>query len=76
MAETMILAMEKRAESFSLGRDLTVEQVREIGALGRRHGFKLAGWRSFERAMAPADLEKVRSAADEIRKQQQIPRAM
>jgi predicted amino acid dehydrogenase len=64
MAETMILAMENRAENFSLGRDLTVEQVREIAALGRKHGFKLGGWRSFERALSPADLEKVRLAAD------------
>jgi predicted amino acid dehydrogenase len=77
MAETMILAMENRAESFSLGRDLTVEQVREISALGRKHGFKLAGWRSFERALTLADLEKVRSAAEELRKQQrQTPKAM
>ena len=67
MAETMILALENRAENFSLGRELTVERVQEIGALGRKHGFKLAGWRSFERALSPSDLEKVRSAADKKR---------
>ena len=65
----MILALENRAESFSLGRDLTVEQVQEISALGRKHGFKLAGWRSFERALTCSDLEKVRLAAQELRKQ-------
>jgi predicted amino acid dehydrogenase len=69
MAETMILALENRAESFSLGRDLTVNQVLEIGALGKKHGFKLAGWRSFERALEPSDLERVRSAAEKLRKQ-------
>jgi predicted amino acid dehydrogenase len=63
MAETMILALENRAENFSLGRDLTVDQVREIGALSRKHGFKLAGWRSFERALSSSDLEKVRLEA-------------
>ncbi len=68
MAETMILALENRAECFSLGRDLTVEQVREISALASRHGFKMAGWRSFERALTPADLETVRSAAEKLRK--------
>jgi len=67
MAETMILALENRAENFSLGRDLTVNQVQEIGALGRKHGFKLAGWRSFERALSTSDLEKVRAAADKKR---------
>jgi predicted amino acid dehydrogenase len=67
MAETMILALENRAENFSLGRALTVERVQEIGALGRRHGFKLSGWRSFERALSSSDLEKVRSAANRKR---------
>ncbi|MGD0154120.1 MAG: shikimate dehydrogenase [Thermacetogeniaceae bacterium] len=68
MAETMILSLENRAESFSLGRDLSVNQVREISALGRKHGFKLAGFRSFERALTSSDLEKVRSAAEKLRK--------
>jgi predicted amino acid dehydrogenase len=67
MAETMILALENRAENFSLGRELTVEQVQEIGSLGNRHGFKLAGWRSFEHVLSPSDLEKVRSAANKKR---------
>ncbi len=56
MAETMILALEERCENYSLGRDLTVSQVREIHRLGKKHGFKLAGLRSFERALSPEDL--------------------
>lgn len=63
MSETMILAMEGRCENFSLGRDLTVAQVDEISRLGEKHGFKLAGFRSFERALTAEDLEKVRRAA-------------
>ncbi len=51
MAETMMLALEKRYEPFSLGRDLTVEQVMEIDCLAEKHGFSLAGLRSFERAL-------------------------
>ncbi len=69
MAETMILALENRPENFSLGRDLTVNQVEEIGALGKKHGFRLAGWRSFERALDSSDLEKVLAAAAKLRKQ-------
>ncbi len=51
MAETMILALEKRYENFSLGREMSVEQIDEISALAVKHGFKLAGFRSFERAL-------------------------
>jgi fatty aldehyde-generating acyl-ACP reductase len=67
MAETMILALEGRIESYSLGRDLTVSQVKEIARLGRKHGFKLAGMRSFERALTPEDLERVKRHAKSFR---------
>jgi hypothetical protein len=63
MAETMILALEERYESYTLGRDLTVEQVREMAALGEKHGFKLAGFRSFERQVTDEYIEGVRKAA-------------
>lgn len=42
MAEAMILALEGRYESYSLGKQIRVEQVREIAALARKHGFRLA----------------------------------
>ena len=64
MAETMILALEDRCENFSLGRDLTTAQVREIYGLGKKHGFKLAGLRSFERALTPEDLKLFSEALD------------
>lgn len=63
MAEAMILALAGRYESYTLGRDITVEQVQEIEALGARHGFKLAGFRSFERALTDLEIERVRRAA-------------
>jgi len=63
MAETMILALEGRIENYSLGRNLTVSQVKEIARLGRKHGFKLAGLRSFERALTPEDIKRVREFA-------------
>jgi len=63
MAETMILALEERYESYSLGRDLTVEQVREMGALAEKHGFKLAGFRSFERQVTDEYIDGVKKAA-------------
>lgn len=39
LAETIVLALEGRAESFSLGRDLPPEKVLEIGEIAQRHGF-------------------------------------
>ena len=51
MAETMILALEKRYESFSLGRTLDIEKVDLISKLATKHGFGLAGFRNFERAL-------------------------
>lgn len=56
MAETMILALEQRYESFSLGRDLSVETIMEIDRLADKHGFKLAGLRSFERALGEEEI--------------------
>jgi predicted amino acid dehydrogenase len=63
MAETMILALEERYESYTLGRDLTVEQVREMAALAEKHGFKLAGFRSFEKQVTDEYIEGVKKAA-------------
>lgn len=63
MAETMILALERRYECFTLGRDLTVEQVEEISRLAKKHGFKLAGFRSFERPVTQEQIEKIKENA-------------
>ncbi len=42
MAETMVLALEDRCESYSLGKQMQPERVREIARLARKHGFKLS----------------------------------
>ncbi len=68
MAETMILALEGRYESFSLGRKLEVEKVKEISALAVKHGFTLAGFRCFERAVGDEEIERTRLAAEEARR--------
>jgi hypothetical protein len=63
MAEAMILALEGRYESYTLGRNITVEQVEEMEALGAKHGFELGGFRSFEQAVTQDKIEHVRKAA-------------
>lgn len=63
MAETMILALEKRYENYSLGRELEIAKIDEISALAAKHGFKLSGFRSFERALTPEDIGKIKANA-------------
>lgn len=63
MAEVMILALEGRYESFTLGRDISIEQVEEIEALGAKHGFRLGGFRSFEHAVTDQEIDRVKRAA-------------
>jgi acetylornithine/succinyldiaminopimelate/putrescine aminotransferase/predicted amino acid dehydrogenase len=41
MAETMLLALEGRYQHTSLGSDLDLEQIRELDALGDKHGFSV-----------------------------------
>lgn len=60
MAETMLLALEGRYENYSLGRELTVQQVDSIAQLAKKHGFSLAGFRSFERAVTEEYIYKIK----------------
>lgn len=62
MAETMMLALEDRHESFTLGKDVTVEQVDEMSRLADKHGFELSGFRSFERAVEKSTIDRVKRA--------------
>lgn len=63
MAETMVLALEGRYESLSLGRNITGAKVREIQQLAQKHGFSLAGLRSFDRLMTPSQVAEIRDRA-------------
>ena len=63
IAETIILSLEGRAEAFTLGRDISADRVREILALGRKHGLRVAGFRRFERALSDADIDAIRERA-------------
>ncbi len=68
MAETMALALEGRYEDYSVGKELSVEQAQEIGAICAKHGFKLSGFRSFERAVTDEQIARVRDRAQANRK--------
>lgn len=68
MAETMALALEGRLEDYTLGKQIRVDQVEEITAMAKRHGFKLGGFRSFERPITPEHIERVKARARENRR--------
>ncbi|MGI5839891.1 MAG: polysaccharide biosynthesis protein [bacterium] len=72
MAETMLLALERRYENFSLGREMSVRQIEEISALAKKHGFKLAGFRSFERALTSEHITSVKQNAAAKKTQRQV----
>ena len=63
MAETMALALEGRFEDYTLGKHLTRERVEEIDAMATKHGFRLSGFRSFEREVTQQHIETVRRNA-------------
>jgi fatty aldehyde-generating acyl-ACP reductase len=68
MAETIALALEGRFEDYTLGKHLTRERVEEIDAMARKHGFRLSGFRSFEREVTLPQIETVRHNAMHARK--------
>ena len=63
MAETIALALEGRFEDYTVGKDITLERVREITAIAAKHGFRLSGFRSFEREVTAEQIEAVRRNA-------------
>mgnify|MGYP001074193410 CR=1 FL=1 len=67
MAETMILALEGRYECYSLGRTVPLDRVDEIARLAAKHGFRLSGFRSFERALTDQEIGKVKERAHQTR---------
>jgi len=63
MAETMALALEGRFEDYTLGKNIQVSKVKEIQAISSRHGFRLSGFRSFERPVTEEQVAMVRRHA-------------
>ena len=47
LAETALLAMEGKFEDYTVGRNITMERVKEIYRLFNKHQFQIAGLRSF-----------------------------
>ncbi len=61
MAETMALALEKRYEHFTLGKNVQLSQVVTIDRIATKHGFQLGGFRSFEKAITSLEIAQIKS---------------
>jgi len=60
MAETMMLTLEGIFESYSIGGKITIKQVEKIDKIGKKHGFKLAAFKSFGHPVPQEKIEKIR----------------
>jgi hypothetical protein len=60
----MVLALEQRCESYTLGRGIDLAKVREIDTLAERAGFALADLRAFDTAITPERIAATRAARD------------
>ncbi len=67
MSETMVLALENRLESYTLGRGIELEKVIEIERMATRCGFTLADMRAFDAAITPEQIAATRAAAEKRR---------
>ena len=67
LAETALLAMEGRFEDYTLGRNISMERVKEIYRLFKKHNFQLAGLRSFGKYITAEDVAVKRQIADRLR---------
>lgn len=66
MSETMMLALENRAESYTLGKEVSVNQVEEMRGLATKHGFELAGFRAFEHEVTSEAIDRTKQARLEL----------
>ncbi|MFC6239147.1 dehydrogenase [Longivirga aurantiaca] len=74
LAETVVLALEGRYETFTVGREIEWEKVKEIYKLGLKHGMQLAVISGVNGAYTDADIARVRERA--LRAREGVPAAV
>jgi len=65
MAETITLALEGHDQSYTLGKNITLEQVQTMYNMASNHGFAVSGFRSFERAITDERIDQIRQNAQQ-----------
>jgi hypothetical protein len=63
LAETIVLALEGRFETFTIGRNIEWQKVKEIYKLGLKHGMRLAAISGVNGVFSDADIARVRDLA-------------
>jgi hypothetical protein len=63
LAETVVLALEGRYETFTVGRDIEWEKVKEIYRLGLKHGMRLATMSGVNGVVTDEDIARIRTLA-------------
>ena len=63
LAETIVLALEGRFETYTVGRQIEWEKVREIYQMGLKHGMQLAAISGVNGVFSDADIARVRTLA-------------
>jgi predicted amino acid dehydrogenase len=63
LAETVVLALEGRYETFTVGRSIEWEKVKEIYRLGLKHGMRLAAISGVDGVFSDEDIAQVRTLA-------------
>lgn len=73
LAETIVLALEGRYETFTIGREIEWQKVKEIYKLGLKHGMKLAAISGVNGVFSDADIAEVARRAREARREMAVP---
>lgn len=74
MAETMMLALERRYEHFSLGSSgVNLDSILQTRKWAARHGFKLADLRSFDHPLSEDRLRRIIAARRDLRTGKSAP---
>ena len=63
LAETIVLALEARFETFTIGRNIEWQKVKEIYKLGLKHGMRLAAISGVNGVFSDEDIARVRERA-------------
>ena len=62
MAEPIVLFMEKKLESYSLGKDISMPKAQDIFKLALRHGFKIGPLTSRDSAISQEHIAKIKDS--------------
>lgn len=68
LGETIVLSMDGREENLSIGRQLSLDAIQDIGSTARRHGFEFGQLLSFGVPVSESTLIQFRKSVTRIRR--------